>query len=153
MRRHHLIVLALGSGLALGALSPAVQAQSAQRLAAYSGDALAHAETTCLEYGISPNSAAFNACVRGAALNYDRGLPLLAEEQARNASEARSTCLRYGIDPHTLGFRQCVNNEVDRGAGYAPAYVPPTTIYRVPTYQAPTYQAIVYPSARPVYMP
>ena len=114
MKRHHLIVLALAGGLITAAAPFAAEAQS--------GDALANAEQLCLDTGISPNSAAFNACVGRAAMAYDRGDPYMAERDAQMAIDARNTCLRYGIDPHTLGYRQCVNNEIDRGADSVMVY-------------------------------
>ena len=129
MRRHHLIVLALAGGLGIAGVSPLALAQT--------GDALVHAERTCFDYGIAPNSAAFDACVRRTAIAYDRGLPTLAEREASVAASARNTCLRYGIDPHTLGYRQCVNNELDRRAGLLPPAPPP--------------RAVVYPNSRVIY--
>jgi hypothetical protein len=133
MNRHRLIVLAFAGGLATAAVPSLAQAQT--------GDALAYAEQTCLDYGIAPNSAAFNACVERSALAYDRGRVGLADREARVASEARNICLRWGIDPHTLGYRQCVNNEIDRRSAVTPVY------------RDPPYRAIAYPNSRLIYMP
>src|SRR6185312_12811125 len=44
---------------------------------AQSGDALAHAERTCLDQGIGPHSVTFDACTERAASAYDRGAPEL----------------------------------------------------------------------------
>jgi len=117
MSRLNMIVLALGSFTIAAALPLAVRAQS--------GDALAHAERTCLDYGIGPNSVAFDTCVGRAAGAYDRGEPGLAVAEARRISDARQACMAYDIDPMTLGYRQCVANETGRSAtriSYVPTF-------------------------------
>jgi len=114
MSRPNMIVLVLGS-FTVAALPLAVRAQS--------GDALAHAEQTCLDYGVGPNSVAFDTCVGRAAGAYDRGEPGLAVAEARRISEARQACMGYDIDPMTLGYRQCVANETRRSATRI-SYVP-----------------------------
>jgi hypothetical protein len=125
MNRNHLIVLTLASGLGVAGLPLLGHAQTVLA----TGDAIARAEQTCLDNGLAPNSAAFNGCVEGAASAYDRGLPLIAQGEARIAADARTNCLRYGLDPYTLGYRQCVNTEMNRDV------MPSRIVYSYPTTQ------------------
>jgi hypothetical protein len=104
--RQNMLALALG-GLVIAGV-PYVSAN------AQSGDALAHAERTCLDYGLRPNSSSFETCVSRSASAYDRGEPGIAAVQARAARDARDTCMTYNLDPRTLGYQQCVTREVDR---------------------------------------
>jgi len=106
MSRHTAIFAVLG-GAAL-ALAPVAFAN------AQSGDALANAERTCMDYGVSPNSAGFNTCVDRAALAYDRGEPEMADHQAATVRDAHDVCRSYGLGVRTLGFKQCVTNELNR---------------------------------------
>ncbi|MDP2334700.1 MAG: hypothetical protein Q8M19_28820 [Reyranella sp.] len=127
MTRHKMLAIALGS-LAAASLPLSVQAQS--------GDALVRAEYACSEYGVRPNSAAFNACVNRTARAFDRGDPEIAYRTARTAGEARDVCLSYGLPPTTLGYRQCVANSLENLAAqpYAvrPYTVRPHTVRYVP---------------------
>ena len=118
MFRPNMIVVVLGSFTIAAALPLAVRAQS--------GDALAHAEQTCLDSGVGPYTIAFDTCVGRAATAYDRGEPGLAVAEARRINDARQACMAYDIDPMTLGYRQCVANETNRGAmrRYDISYVP-----------------------------
>ncbi len=118
MSRPNMIVLVLGSFTIAAAVPLAVRAQS--------GDALAHAEQTCLDSGVGPYSIAFDTCVARAAAAYDRGEPGLAVADARRISDARQACMAYDIDPMTLGYRQCVANEANRSVPrrYDISYVP-----------------------------
>jgi hypothetical protein len=100
--RLYTIFLAIG-GFTAVALPLAVRAQS--------GDALAHAEHTCLGVGLGPSSVAFDSCVARAASAYDRGQPGLANREARRVAEARQVCQSYEIEPMTLGYRKCVADE------------------------------------------
>ena len=80
---------------------------------AQSGDALAHAERTCLDHGIGPNSVTFDTCTERAASAYDQGAPGLAVEDAHRVAEAhRLHVLRPR--PQTLGYHQCVARQADR---------------------------------------
>jgi hypothetical protein len=112
MLRPHLrlytIVLAIGGFTAI-ALPLAVRAQS--------GDAIAHAEHTCLGVGLGPNSVAYDSCVARTAAAYDRGRPNLAVREASRVAEARQVCQSYEIEPMTLGYRKCVADE-SNGQGY-----------------------------------
>jgi hypothetical protein len=103
--RLYTVFLAVGAFLA-GAAPFAVRAQS--------GDALAHAERTCLDTGIGPHSVTFDTCVARAAIAFDQGAPALAADEARRIAEARDACLSYDLDPQTLGYHQCIAREVDR---------------------------------------
>ena len=76
--------------VAVGALLAGVSPYAAR---AQSGDALAHAERTCLDQGIGPNSVTFDACTERAASAYDEG-----EEAARAASSCRATADRRPND-------------------------------------------------------
>jgi len=107
--RLYTVFLALGAFMA-GAVPFAVRAQS--------GDALAHAEQTCLDHGIGPYNVTFDTCVARAAKAYDMAEPGRASVEARRVGAARETCLSYDIDPNTLGFHQCVANE-SRSRSYA----------------------------------
>jgi len=113
-KRLNIIFLALG-GFAAVAVPFSVRAQS--------GDALAQAERTCLDYGLGPSSVAFDSCVARAASAYDQGEPGLANLEASRVADARQACLSYGIEPMTLGYRQCVANEASLRR-YEITYVP-----------------------------
>ncbi|MFI5000885.1 MAG: hypothetical protein ACHQK9_13480 [Reyranellales bacterium] len=117
--RQNMLVLALGGLVIAGVPTLSANAQS--------GDALAHAERTCLDYGMRANSPAFNTCVGRVAVAYDRGDRAYAVSQARAMGEARETCLSYGLDSRSMGFRQCIVSEVDRRPMqiYDLGYVPP----------------------------
>jgi len=107
MSRLNVIVIAAAGFFAAAAVLPlAARAQS--------GDALAHAENICLDYGVGPNSVPFETCVSRAARAYDRGEPDRAAAEARKVSDASKACLSYDIEPMTLGFRQCMANETSR---------------------------------------
>lgn len=103
--RLHTIFLALGALLA-GTAPYAARAQS--------GDALAHAERTCLNQGIGPYSVTFNTCTARAAAAYDEGAPGLAVAEARRIADARDECMSYDLDPQTLAYHQCIARESDR---------------------------------------
>ena len=106
MSRHSVILSALGGAALVLAPVAYVHAQS--------GDALANAERTCMDYGVAPNSAGFNTCVDRAALAYDRGEPEVADHQAAIVRSAHDLCRAHGLGTATLGFKQCVANEIDR---------------------------------------
>jgi len=103
--RLYTIFLAVGAFIA-GAAPFAVRAQS--------GDALAHAERTCLDQGIGPYSVTFDTCTARAAAAYDEGEPGLAAVEARRVAEARQACMSYDLDPQTLGYHQCIANQTAR---------------------------------------
>ncbi len=107
IRQHLAIVTAavLLGGLAIGAPTP-------HRAAAQSGQALVFAERACLDYGVTPGTAAYEGCVSRAARAFDRGEPDLAYMQARVTRDARDRCLAGGLPPDTLGYKQCVATEV-----------------------------------------
>lgn len=107
MLRYNLLMIALGSV----AIVAAVPRQAAD---AQSGQALVFAEKACLDYGVTPSTAAFESCVKRASRAFDRGEPDLAYMHARLTREARDACLSYGVDPETLGYRQCVATQIDR---------------------------------------
>jgi len=115
-----MLVIALG-GVAIAAATPhaAVDAQS--------GHALVFAERACLDYGITPNTAAFESCVERASRAFDRGEPDVAYMHARSTREARDACLSYGVSPETLGYRQCVARQVEQRMNRTMPirYVPP----------------------------
>jgi hypothetical protein len=97
--------------VAVGALLAGVAPYAAR---AQSGDALAHAERTCLDQGVGPYSVTFDTCTARAASDYDQGVPGLAAEDARRVAEAQQACLSYDLDPQTLGYHQCVARQADR---------------------------------------
>jgi hypothetical protein len=111
--RLYTIFLAVGAFIA-GAAPLAARAQS--------GDALAHAERTCLNQGIGPYSVTFDTCVARAASAYDEGEPGLAATEAHRIADARQACMSYDLDPQTLGYHQCIAHESDRPATYALRY-------------------------------
>ena len=106
MSRLNMIVIVVGGFAVASVLPLAARAQS--------GDALAHAENICLEYGVGPYSVPFETCVGRAARAYDRGEPGLAAVEARKVREASKACLSYDIEPMTLGYRECMANETSR---------------------------------------
>lgn len=105
MSRQNLIAIALGT-VALSVF-PLAYAN------AQSGDALANAENTCMENGVAPNTAAFDTCVSRSALDYDRGRPGMATQQAEAVRDANDVCQSYGIASDSLGYRQCVDAQVN----------------------------------------
>lgn len=107
--RLYTIFLAVGAFLA-GAAPYAARAQEPE----YSGDALAHAERTCLDQGIGPYSVTFDTCTARAASAYDEGEPGLAADEARRVADARDACMSYDLDPQTLGYHQCIAHEAQR---------------------------------------
>jgi hypothetical protein len=119
MSRLNMVFLALG-GFVAAATPLMVRAQS--------GDALAHAEQTCLGSGIGPGSVAFDTCVSRAASAYDRAEPGLAVAEAQRLADAREACMSYDIDPMTLGYRQCLASESRRASRYTISFVP--DVYR-----------------------
>jgi hypothetical protein len=107
MLRYNLMVIALG-GMAIATAMPRHGAD------AQSGQALVFGERACLDYGVTPGTAAFESCVKRAGRSFDRGEPDLAYQEARLTRDAREACRSYGIDPETLGYRQCVANQIER---------------------------------------
>jgi hypothetical protein len=103
--RLYTIFLAAGVFLA-GAVPFAARAQS--------GDALAHAERTCLDQGVGPYSVTFDTCTARAASAYDEGAPGLAADEARRVADARDECMSYDLDPQTLGYHQCIAHASER---------------------------------------
>ena len=130
MTRGTLLALAAGGLLVAGAPLTAAKAQS--------GDALAHAERTCLDYGVRPHTDSYDVCVNRTAAAFDKAAPDLAYREARAVMAARDNCLSMGTQPETLGYRRCLNTEIDRQAGrsYAIQYVPdaPHRIVRMDEY-------------------
>ena len=103
--RLYTIFVAAGALLAGGA-PDAARAQS--------GDALAHAEHTCLDQGIGPYSVTFDTCTPRVASAYDQDAPDLAVTEAHRVAEAQQACMSYDLDPQTLGYHQCVAQQADR---------------------------------------
>ncbi|MBN9090686.1 MAG: hypothetical protein J0J01_27555 [Reyranella sp.] len=111
LSRVNMVCLALGAFIA-GAAPYAVHAQA--------GDALAHAEQTCLDNGVGPNTVAFDTCVARAAHAYVNGEPEAAAREARRLADARQACMSYDIDPMTLGYHQCIASETHRHVATRP---------------------------------
>ncbi|MFO1162527.1 MAG: hypothetical protein U1E60_27075 [Reyranellaceae bacterium] len=106
MTRSKMFIVTLGALALTVAVLPRVHAQS--------GQALVLAEQVCLDYGVTPSTAAFEGCLARAARAFDRGQPDIAVRQARATRDAREACLSYELSPETLGYRQCVASEVER---------------------------------------
>jgi hypothetical protein len=121
VRQNMLATASLLGGLAIATATPY---QSAN---AYSGQSLVFAEHACLEYGVTPYTAAFESCVSRAASAFDRGQPDVAYMQARSSRDARDACLSYGLSPETLGYHQCVATQIDQRMNRTTLirYVPP----------------------------
>lgn len=109
--RQNILVVATAGLLGGLAIATATPYQSAN---AYSGQSLVFAEHACLEYGVTPHTAAFESCVSRAASAFDRGQPDVAYMQVRSTRDARDACLSHGLSPETLGYRQCVATQVDQ---------------------------------------
>lgn len=108
MSRYPLLLI-VPTGLAIAAIVvPRLQAD------AQSGQALVFAEHACLDYGVTPGTAAFESCVVRAARAFDRGEPDLAYMQARLTREARDACQSHGAAPETQGYRECVATQIER---------------------------------------
>ena len=98
-------------GLAIATATP-YRSASAQ-----SGQSLVFAEHACLEYGVTPHTAAFESCVSRAARAFDRGQPDVAYMQARWTRDAHDACLSDGVSPETLEGRiTMVRRHPDRSA-------------------------------------
>jgi len=123
--RQNMLVIAT-AGL-LGGLAIAAPTLD-QPANAQSGQSLVFAEHACLDYGVTPHTAAFESCVSRAASAFDRGQPDVAYRQARATRDACDVCLSYGLSPETLGYHQCVATQVDRRMNRPTLirYVPPT---------------------------
>jgi hypothetical protein len=122
-RQRMLVVATAGllGGLAIAAATPSPSAN------AQSGESLVFAERACLDYGVTPHTAAFESCVSRAASAFDRGQPDVAYMQARATRDANNACLSYGLSAETLGYRQCVATQIDQRMNRKTLirYVPP----------------------------
>jgi len=123
VRQNMLVIATVGllGGLAIATATPYQAAN------AYSGQSLVFAEQACLDYGVTPHTAAFEGCVSRAASAFDRGQPDVAYMQARSTRDARDACLSYGLSPETLGYHQCVATQIDQRTNRRMLirYVPP----------------------------
>lgn len=108
--RQNLLVVATAALLGGLAITTATPYQSN----AQSGQSLVFAEHTCLEYGVTPYTAAFEGCVSHAARAFDRGQPDVAYMQARSTRDAHDACLSYGLSPETLGYHRCIATQIDQ---------------------------------------
>jgi hypothetical protein len=110
LRQKALVVATAGllGGLAIATATPYRPAN------AQSGPSLVFAEHACLEYGVTPHTAAFESCVGRAASAFDRGQPDVAYMQARSTRDASDACLSYGLSPETLGYHQCLATQIDQ---------------------------------------
>jgi hypothetical protein len=121
--RNAIVVAAAGllGGLAIASTTPH-RAANAQ-----SGQSLVFAEQACLDYGVAPQTAPFEGCVRRAASAFDRGQPDVAYMQARSTRDALHACQSYGLSPETLGYHQCVATQIDQRMSRKTLirYVPP----------------------------
>jgi hypothetical protein len=120
-------MLVVATGALLGGLASATTTPD-QAANAQSGQSLVFAEHACLEYALTPHTAAFESCERRAARAFDRGQPDVAYMQARWTRDARDACLSYGLSPETLGYQQCVATQIDRRMSRTTQirYVPPS---------------------------
>lgn len=125
MTRGTMLAIAMGGVFAVGVPFSAAEAQS--------GDALAHAERTCLDYGVRPHTDSYDVCVNRTADAFDEGAPDLAYRQARAVLAAHDICASLGAVPETLGYRRCLDVEIDRQAGrtYAIQYQPADRPHRI----------------------
>ena len=122
--RQKMLVIATAGVLGGLAIATATHSQPAN---AQSGQSLVFAEHACLDYDITPHTAAFESCVSRAANAFDRGQPDVAYMQARSTRDANDACLSYGLSPETLGYRQCVATQIDQRMNRKTLirYVPP----------------------------
>ena len=100
--RYNLVMLAVG-GLTMVAIIPRDQAD------AQSGQALAFAEHTCLEYGVTPGTRIFEQCVVSAAKAFDRGEPDIAYAEARVARAGRQACRSSDKTPNANSGNACAD--------------------------------------------
>jgi hypothetical protein len=107
MLRYNLLMVAL-SGITIAAVA------SNHTADAQSGHSLAIGEYACVQYGVTPGTAAFESCVARASRAFERGEPDIAYTHARSTRDARNVCLSYGLEPDTLGYRACVATQVKR---------------------------------------
>jgi hypothetical protein len=100
--RYNALILAVG-GLTMAAIA------SGDHVDAQSGQALAFAEHTCLEYGVTPGTRTFERCVLDAAKAFDRGEPDVAYAEARVARAAREACKSTGKAPTAASADACAD--------------------------------------------
>lgn len=77
------------------------------------GAAQTHAERSCRNQDLAPNSAAWELCLAHVTRAYEWGEPALAKQLARVAAQARESCMSEGLRVETDGFRDCIAREID----------------------------------------
>lgn len=108
MSRYHLpdviaaFVLGSIAGTAIGLFVPVIPVAAETR-----------AERTCLNFGVLPNSTAYEQCVARTTRAYEWGELEIAYTLARITRDARDTCLSYGGQPQSPYYQACLDREID----------------------------------------
>ena len=101
-RAHLLIVGAAGLLGVLAVATPSPPPHAVDQ----AGGVRVFAERACLDYDLTPGTAAYETCVSRAAKAFEQGEPDVAYMQARATREARDACLSNALEPPN--FTQCI---------------------------------------------
>lgn len=92
---------AVGLGL-LGSVVPAPAVAAETRAA-----------RACMDYGILPNSVAFEQCVSRVTRAFEWGEREMAYTLARISGDAKKLCVKSGLKPASDGFQTCMDKEIE----------------------------------------
>jgi len=67
----------------------------------------------CMDYGILPNSTAFEQCVSRVTRAFEWGEREIAYTFARISGDAKKLCVQSGLTPASDGFAACMDREID----------------------------------------
>ena len=71
------------------------------------------ASRACMDYGILPNSVAFEQCVSRVTRAFEWGEREMAYTLARISGDAKKLCLKSGLKPASDGFSACLDREIE----------------------------------------
>jgi hypothetical protein len=71
------------------------------------------ADDSCVAYGYSPGTTAYDVCVEREAAARRRGRVPANYPQARIVADSQDACLSYGLTRGTAGYDRCVQREID----------------------------------------
>lgn len=71
------------------------------------------ASRACMDYGILPNSTAFEQCVSRVTRAFEWGEREMAYTLARISGDAKKLCTKSGLRPTSDGFQSCMDREIE----------------------------------------